>query len=134
VRNEFLEQLFGAAGRNLQADARALEAGWKAQRTAPEAPPDPFEPTLALTGYAGNYASDFYGDWIVSSVLGQDRLEVAAGLSAFPGNLLPFDGDTFLLTWRDANEGHDLITFTVENDVVTGFTSARYDAFVRTGD
>jgi hypothetical protein len=87
-----------------------------------------------LTGYAGNYASDFYGDWRISSVLGQDRLEVAAGLSGFPGDLLPFDGDTFLLTWRDASQGHDLITFTVENDVVTGFTSARYGAFTRTGD
>jgi CubicO group peptidase (beta-lactamase class C family) len=37
VRNEFLEQIFGAAGRNLQADARALEAQWQAQRTLPEA-------------------------------------------------------------------------------------------------
>ncbi len=134
VRNEFLEQLFGAANRNLQADARALEATWKAQRTPPAAPPDPFEPTLALTGYTGNYASDFFGDWIISSVLGQDRLEVAAGLSGFPGDLLPFDGDTFLLTWRDANEGHDEITFTLEGDLVIGFTSTRYGEFTRTGD
>ncbi len=133
VRGEFLEQMFGAAGRNLQADARALEARWQEQLAPPAPPADPFEPTLALTGYAGEYANDFYGVWTITSVLGQDRLEVAAGLNSFPGELLPFDGDIFQLIWDDIGAGNDLLTFMISEDgAVTGFTSALYGDFMRT--
>ena len=133
VRGEFLEQVFGDAGRNLQADARALEARWQEQLAPPAPPADPFEPTLALTGYAGEYANDFYGVWTITSLLGQDRLEVAAGLNSFPGELIPFDGDTFLLIWDDIGAGNDLLTFTIgEDGAVTGFTSAVYGDFTRT--
>ncbi len=133
VRGEFLEQSFGGVDRNLQADARELEKRWREQAAPPAPPADPFEPTLALTGYAGEFANDFYGAWTVTSVLGVDRLEVAAGLNSFPGDLLPFDGDTFLLTWRDPGAGSDLLTFTISEDgAVTGFTSTAYGDFTRT--
>ena len=133
VRGEFLEQSFGGVDRNLQADARELEKRWREQAAPPAPPADPFEPTLALTGYAGEFANDFYGAWTVTSVLGVDRLEVAAGLNSFPGDLLPFDGDTFLHTWRDPGAGSDLITFVISEDgAVTGFTSTAYGDFTRT--
>lgn len=135
VRGAFLEAVFGPAGRDLQADARNLAAGWQEQSAPPAPPPDPFEPTLALTAYAGQYTSDFYGAWTITSLLGEDRLEVAAGQNGFPGDLLPFDGDTFLLTWDAAGAGHDLLTFTVgEDGSVAGFTSPAYGDFTRTGE
>jgi hypothetical protein len=134
VRGIFLEEVFGAAGRNLQADARELAARWAAQIAPPEPPADPYEPTLALTDYAGDYANDFYGDWTVTSPLGEDKLQVAAGLNGYPGELLPFDGDTFLLTWADPGAGSDLLTFTIgEDGAVTGFTTTAFGDFIRTG-
>ena len=133
VRAEFLEEIFGPAGRNLQAVVRAQQSEWNATARAPIPPDDPLEPSLALTGYDGEYANDFYGAWTITSVRGADRLEVAAGLESFPGQLQPFDGDTFLLTWNDPGFGAELLTFQVEEDVVTGFSTTTSDDFVRVG-
>lgn len=131
IRGEFLEQLFGEAERNLQADVREQEALWRQQILPPQAPADPFEPTLALTDYAGTYENDFYGRWTIASVLGEDKLDVAAGSNGYPGVMLPHDGDTFLLTWQDVGAGNDLVTFSVENNIATGFTSTTYGSFTR---
>jgi len=68
------------------------------------------KPTLDLAAYAGSYRNEMYGD--VTVTLEQGGLVMRFGPS-YTGDLSHWHFDTFKAKWRDAEEGWDLIPFTL---------------------
>jgi CubicO group peptidase (beta-lactamase class C family) len=65
-------------------------------------------PSLDLTAYGGTYRNEMYGDVTVAAESG--ALVMRFGPS-YTGTLSHWHYDTFKATWRDPEEGFDLVTF-----------------------
>jgi CubicO group peptidase (beta-lactamase class C family) len=94
-----------AARDSMQARGLEAERAFEAERV------DGTSPSLALEGYAGDYAHSMYGDARVALV--GDGLVLHRG-PAFVGDLEHWHHDTFKVVWRDASLGTAYVTFSLD--------------------
>jgi hypothetical protein len=66
------------------------------------------QPPLPLARYAGTYTDSLLG--VVRIVMENKKLVAHSG-SSDVGDLEPWNGNTFVVTWRDPLAGKDLVTF-----------------------
>jgi CubicO group peptidase (beta-lactamase class C family) len=78
------------------------------------------KPSLSAARYAGSYRDAWYGDATVAIQKGRLVLRFVH-TPLLLGDLEPWDGDTFLVRWRDRTLNADaLVTFSVEKKATTG--------------
>lgn len=89
-----------------QAEGEAQEKKLAATRV-PDA-----KPTLPLSAFAGDYIDDLDGS--ASVKLGHGKLVLSLGNPDFTGDLVPWHGNTFRVSWRNTLYGDDYATFDVD--------------------
>lgn len=131
VRDRFFELALGPASIDMHAANLAQQIGEEMRRTAPEPLTNALAPSLPLVDYAGVYTNVLYGTFTISAT--GDSLQVVAGPAAYPGELTPYDGDTFLLTWpNNLNAGYERVTFLFNADgEIEGFRTDLLGDFAR---
>ena len=91
--------------RKQDAEDQAAEEKLAATRQKDARPPQP------LAAYTGQYRDDFYGTALVTEEHG--HLVLQLGNPSFTGDLEPWHGNTFRVTWRDRYNGRNYLTFDV---------------------
>ena len=86
--------------------AKAAEQKLAATHEKDARPPQP------LSAYTGQYQDDFYGTAQVTEEHG--HLVLQLGNPSFTGDLQPWHGNTFRVTWRDPYYGRNYLTFDVD--------------------
>ncbi len=125
VRDEFLERYLGATGINLQSKLHEQQLLWNTLAELPELPDKPNNPCKDIRDYAGSYLSNAYG--IFSVIQNGDNLTIEAGPNRYPGKLLHWSDNTFLLIFPDPDDAPGLINFAIGPlGNITGFDGVDY--------
>lgn len=126
VRAEFLERELGPSGRDLQAQIRTEQAAWNALLDLPKPPADAAPLRRDARVFAGEYESALYGHMTVAWT-GQ-AFDVRVGPNRYPGHLVHWSGDTFLLRFDSPDDAPGLVTFDFNGPTVRGFQGSRIPA------
>lgn len=114
IRAYVLEQELGPASSNVQATLLETQKHVDELLTPGPPPANPGKTSVPLAAYAGTYASDVYGPFVLTTA--GDELNVAAGTAGYVGKLRHFSRDTFNLTWPLIDMGTQPVTFTIGPD------------------
>jgi CubicO group peptidase (beta-lactamase class C family) len=129
IRAFVLAQAFGLPRTEDQALIRQRTADLLALLTPTPLPAHPAPPSLPLDAYVGTYENDLYGRFAV--VRAGSGLGIEAGPGRYPGTLVHFGRDTFLLSWPVIAFGQQQLTFAVGPEQPTGFDTETLGRFTR---
>lgn len=125
-------QYLAAGERDWSAEMRreTLAAREERRRAAPQARPrrEGTRPSLPLSGYAGRYVDELYGEVEISAVEGGLFLHYSP---IREGRMEHWEEDSFLITWSQPRFGRGVVTFSLGADgrvremVVPGLTTFR---------
>jgi CubicO group peptidase (beta-lactamase class C family) len=123
MRNKILDVLTGAPAHDWNADAIDLDKKNKADAAAEDAKSDASrvpntKPSLPLSGYAGTYSDNYYGDVTVTEENGKIVLRMTH-TPDYVADLDHWHYDTFRIHWRPTvgyNFPRGFVTFTIDKD------------------
>ena len=136
IRAEFLERYIGPSGVDLQAQIHKEQKGWLSLLARPQPPADAKPPGHARSAYTGTYVSHLYGTLRITNAAG--TLAAAIGPHGYPGHLMHYSGDAYLLWFDDPDVQAGLLTFKfdgagsvreVSGSLIPGTLTVSYGAF-----